>query len=63
MASRPSLSVGVLAVADAGDFNEVALVAEKNAVILSAEPVERRVDVLQSLDVAFIGLQKARQGS
>ena len=39
----------------------LAEVAEDHAMILGAEAVERRIDALQSLDVAFFGIEEARQ--
>lgn len=61
---RSGLSVGVFAVADAGDFDEVvAEVAEDDAVVLSAKSVEGRFDTLETLDVAFFGGKESGQGA
>ena len=38
----------------------VAEVTKNDAMILRAEAVERRLDTLQSLDVTFLGFEKAR---
>ena len=46
-------AVGVLAGADAGDLDRIAEITEEDAVVLSAQAVERRVHVLQALYVAF----------
>lgn len=56
------LAVRFAAVADAGDFDGVAEVAEDDAVILGAETVERRVDALKPLDVAGAGFGEALDG-
>lgn len=58
------LAVGVFAIADAGDFDEVVgEVAEDDAVVLSAESVEGRLDALEALDVAFFGGEESGQGA
>ena len=51
-------AVSLLAIPDAGNLNRIAKVAEEHAVILSTKPVERRLGVLQSLHVAFLGVKK-----
>jgi hypothetical protein len=53
-----ALAVGFAAVADAGDFDEV---AEEDAVVLGTKPVERRIDALKAADVAFLRFQEAGQ--
>jgi hypothetical protein len=55
--------VSVLAVTDAGDFDGIAEIPENYAVVLSAEAVERRLDALQALDVAFLGLEESGQSA
>ena len=52
---RTASAIGDLAVSYASDFDVIAVVAEQHAMILSAEAVERRLDALQALDVAFFG--------
>jgi len=58
---QDSSSIGVLAITNAGDFDGVAEIAEDDAVILSAKAVERRLDALEALDVAFLRFQKSGQ--
>lgn len=49
---------------DAGDFDLVGgQDAEEDAAVLGAKPVDRRIDALELLDVAFVGFQKAGQGT
>jgi hypothetical protein len=58
------LAVSVFAIADTGDFDEVvAEVAEDDAVILSAESVERRFDALEALNVAFFRGEESGQSA
>jgi hypothetical protein len=58
------LSISVFAIADTGDFDEVvAEVAEDDAVVLSAESVEGRLDALEALNVAFFGGEESGQGA
>ena len=47
--------------ADASDFNLVAVIAEDDAMVLGAKAVEWRLDALQAFYVTFVGFQKARQ--
>ena len=56
---RSNSPVGLAAIADATHLNRLAEVAENDAVILCAEAVERRVNILEALDVALLGLDKA----
>ncbi len=55
------LAVSLLAVADARHFDMLAEIAEDHAMIRGAEAVERRIDALQSPNVAFFGIEEARQ--
>ncbi len=58
------LAVGFAAVADAGDFDEIATeVAEEDAVVLGAEAVEGRIDALKAADVAFLRFQEPGQSA
>jgi hypothetical protein len=54
-------AIGVATILDASDFDMGAKVAEHDAVILGAEAVKRRGDVLQALDIAFLGIQESGQ--
>jgi len=37
------------------------MISQQDAMVLSAETVERRLDTVQALDVAFVGFQETRQ--
>ena len=51
----------VLTIEHAGDFQIVAFIAEKHAVILSSQPKERRRYFLKLLDIAFASSRVARK--
>ena len=46
---------------DGGDANGISVVMEADAVVADPQPELRRFDVLQTLDVAFTGVQVASQ--
>jgi hypothetical protein len=54
-------AISIATILDASNFDMRARVAEHDAVILGAEAVERRGDVLYALDIAFVGIQESGQ--
>ncbi len=56
------LAVRFATIADPSDFDEVAAeIAEEDAVVLGAEAIKRRIDALETADVALFRFKKAGQ--
>jgi len=52
-------AVGFAAVLDGQDEDGIAKIAEADAIVASPETKFRRLDVLEALDIAFAGREKA----
>lgn len=58
-----SSAIGILAVADAKDFQRIASHAKANTIITQAETQLRRIVAMETLDIAGLGKGKLRQAS
>jgi hypothetical protein len=47
--------MGLFPVADAEDFDPIAVIVESNAIVAETETQFRRLDILQALHIAFAG--------